>query len=329
MSDPNVFEPEWEQGTPPGAARRRVAAAAGRAGARRDRSTSSRRTPRVSPYHVHHAQRGADGRALRPAAAAHARGRAGARAGRRRRVPARPGRRPPGRRTPATSPSRVLLVSTMNFPESPSTGHRTLLMMTAPGAGQGVPGRRRATGVRALPRGDGARREHLVVAERPRAGSSRRCSRPARSSRTAARAGSAPGCADSGCVQRTITLRPRQRGDDLALLLGLGLQQHVAPQDVRPAREVVQERVGERHQVERARRDVDRLARRHAAAGRVLERGMSRAPRRAGRARSYSGARSGGRNSAEARFAAPTRISSVSTAAPTELRADRAPPAPP
>ena len=66
---------------------------------------------------------------------------------------------------PGDEPVRVLLVSTMNFPdvaEYPDTG--ALLAMTEPGARQGVPGRRRAARVRALPRSDGARAFELTFA---------------------------------------------------------------------------------------------------------------------------------------------------------------------
>jgi uncharacterized cupin superfamily protein len=138
MSDPNVFAPDWEPGTPPGLHGVRVAAAAG---ARELGVTLYELEPRaaVAPYHVHHANEElmvvlsgrprlrtpAGERELEPGA-----------------VVAFP-RGPDGAHqvtNPGEEPVRVLLVSTMNFPdiaEYPDTG--AVLAMSAPGAGKAFP----------------------------------------------------------------------------------------------------------------------------------------------------------------------------------------------
>jgi uncharacterized cupin superfamily protein len=138
VSDPNVFSPEWEQGTPPGLRGVRVAH---EAGARELGVTLYELAPHaaVAPYHVHHANeelmvvlsgrprlRTPEGeRELEPGA-----------------VIAFP-RGPDGAHqvtNPGDEPVRVLLVSTMNFPdiaEYPDTG--ALLAMTTPGAGRAFP----------------------------------------------------------------------------------------------------------------------------------------------------------------------------------------------
>jgi uncharacterized cupin superfamily protein len=138
VSDPNVFSPEWDQGTPPGLRGVRVAH---EAGARELGVTLYELAPHaaVAPYHAHHANeelmvvlsgrprlRTPEGaRELEPGA-----------------VVAFP-RGPDGAHqvtNPGDEPVRVLLVSTMNFPdiaEYPDTG--ALLAMTAPGAGRAFP----------------------------------------------------------------------------------------------------------------------------------------------------------------------------------------------
>jgi uncharacterized cupin superfamily protein len=138
MSDPNIYDPEWE--TPAGWPLRgaRVAHAAGAA----ELGVTVYELPQgsaISPYHVHHGNeellivlsgtptvRTPDGsRVLEPGAVvAFPRGAAGAH-----KVS-----------NAAEKPARVLLVSTMHFPEIAehvSTG--TLLMMTAPGQGRSFP----------------------------------------------------------------------------------------------------------------------------------------------------------------------------------------------
>jgi len=133
--DPNVLEPDWEEGTPPGLKGQRVGLAAG---ATELGATVYELDPghAVSPYHLHHANeellvvlsgrvllRTPEGdRALEPGA-----------------VVAFP-RGPDGAHRVAAGPdegARVLLISTMNLPEIAehvSTG--TLLTMTAPGEGK-------------------------------------------------------------------------------------------------------------------------------------------------------------------------------------------------
>jgi uncharacterized cupin superfamily protein len=132
--DPNVFEPEWQEGTPPGVKGQMVGAAAG---ATELGATVYELEPGVaaSPYHVHHGNeellvvlrgrvllRTPDGeRALEPGAVvAFPRGPDGAH-----RVAA------------GAEPARVLLISTMNFPEIAehvSTG--ATLTMSSPGVGK-------------------------------------------------------------------------------------------------------------------------------------------------------------------------------------------------
>ena len=190
MSDPNVFEPEWEPGTPPGLRGVRVAAAAG---AHELGVTLYEIAPgaAVSPYHVHHANeellvvlsgrprlRTPEGeRELAP--------------GRGDRVPARSRRRAPGdepRRRAGPRPAR-LDDELPGGRRVPDTG--ALLTMTGP-----------ATAGRSRPTPSGrsssstAKRwahEHLVVAEarlEPVRGGEVVVERA--SSRTAGRAGSAP-----------------------------------------------------------------------------------------------------------------------------------------
>jgi uncharacterized cupin superfamily protein len=138
MSDPNIYEPEWE--TPAGWPLRgaRVANAAGAT----ELGVTVYEIPQgsaISPYHVHHGNeellivltgtptlRTPDGeRVLEPGAVvAFPRGQDGAH-----KVS-----------NAAGTPARVLLVSTMHYPEIAehvSTG--TLLMMTAPGKGKAFP----------------------------------------------------------------------------------------------------------------------------------------------------------------------------------------------
>lgn len=132
--DPNVFEPEWQDGTPPGVRGQMVGAAAG---ATELGATVYELEPgvAVSPYHVHHGNeellivlsgrpwlRTPDGeRELVPGAVvAFPRGPDGAH-----RVAA------------GSEPARVLLVSTMRFPEIAehlSTG--ATLTMSSPGVGK-------------------------------------------------------------------------------------------------------------------------------------------------------------------------------------------------
>jgi uncharacterized cupin superfamily protein len=138
MSDPNVFEPAWEAGTPPGLRGARVGAAAG---ATELGATVYELAPgaAISPYHLHHGNeellvvlsgrpllRTPDGtRRLEPGAVvAFPRGPDGAH-----RVA-----------NPGDEPARVLLVSTMNLPEIAvhvTTG--TVLTMTALGQGHAWP----------------------------------------------------------------------------------------------------------------------------------------------------------------------------------------------
>ncbi len=149
MSDPNVFDPSWERGTPPGLRGARVGAAAG---ATELGATVYELEPgsAISPYHLHHANeellvvlsgrplvRTPDGaRRLEPGAVvAFPRGPDGAH-----RVanPERSGDEASGRGR--SDVARVLLVSTMNLPEIAvhvTTG--TVLTMTALGAGQAWP----------------------------------------------------------------------------------------------------------------------------------------------------------------------------------------------
>jgi uncharacterized cupin superfamily protein len=136
--DPNILEPAWEEGTPPGLKGARVGA---HAGATELGATVYELAPghAVSPYHLHHGNeellvvlsgrprlRTPDGdRQLEPGA-----------------VVAFP-RGPDGAHRVAAGddPVRVLLISTMNFPEVAehlSTG--TTLIMTAPGAGKAFAG---------------------------------------------------------------------------------------------------------------------------------------------------------------------------------------------
>lgn len=132
--DPNVFEPEWQPGTPPGVHGQMVGAAAG---ATELGATVYELAPghAVSPYHLHHGNeellvvlrgraelRTPDGdRTLEPGAVvAFPRGPDGAH-----------------RIAAGDEPVRVLLVSTMNFPEIAehvSTG--TTLTMSSPGVGK-------------------------------------------------------------------------------------------------------------------------------------------------------------------------------------------------
>jgi uncharacterized cupin superfamily protein len=134
MRDPNVFAPEWEEGTPPGIKGQMVGAAAG---ATELGATVYELDPGValSPYHLHHANEELlvvlRGRvALRTpdgdrwveegGMVAFPRGADGAH-----------------RIAAGDEPVRVLLVSTMNFPdvsEHLSTG--TTLFMPAPGTGK-------------------------------------------------------------------------------------------------------------------------------------------------------------------------------------------------
>jgi uncharacterized cupin superfamily protein len=138
MSDPNVLEPSWEPGTPPGLRGARVGAAAG---ATELGATVYELDPgsAISPYHLHYGNeellvvlsgrptlRTPDGvRRLEPGAVvAFPRGPDGAH-----RVA-----------NPGDEPARVLLVSTMNLPEIAvhvSTG--TVLTMAEPGAGHAWP----------------------------------------------------------------------------------------------------------------------------------------------------------------------------------------------
>jgi uncharacterized cupin superfamily protein len=138
MTDPNVFAAEWEPGAPPGLRGARVGAAAG---ATELGATVYELDPgaAVSPYHVHHGNeellvvlsgrasvRTPDGvRELEPGA-----------------VVAFP-RGPDGAHnvTGGDEPVRVLLVSTMNYPELaeyPDTG--ATLALTSLGEGKGFPG---------------------------------------------------------------------------------------------------------------------------------------------------------------------------------------------
>ena len=157
MSDPNVFEPSWEPGTPPGLRGARVGAAAG---ATELGATVYELEPgsAISPYHLHHGNeellvvlsgrpllRTPDGtRRLEPGAVvAFPRGPDGAH-----RVA-----------NPGDEPARVLLVSTMNLPEiAVHVTHRDGAdddrARRRPGLARG---RRRAVHG-ALRRGDGARR---------------------------------------------------------------------------------------------------------------------------------------------------------------------------
>jgi len=132
--DPNIFQPRWEEGTPPGLSGARVGA---HAGATELGATVYELAPghAVSPYHLHYGNeelhvvlsgrprlRTPDGeRELEPGA-----------------VVAFP-RGPDGAHRVAAGdePVRVLLISTMSVPEVAehlSTG--TTLTMTAPGAGK-------------------------------------------------------------------------------------------------------------------------------------------------------------------------------------------------
>ncbi|MBE2316390.1 cupin domain-containing protein [Solirubrobacter sp. CPCC 204708] len=135
MGDPNVFSPQWQPGTPPGVKGQMVGAAAG---ATELGATVYELEPgvAVSPYHLHHGNeellivlsgrvrlRTPDGERELDAGAvvAFPRGADGAH-----RVAAGP-----------EEPARVLLVSTMNFPEIAehlSTG--TTLTMSSPGVGK-------------------------------------------------------------------------------------------------------------------------------------------------------------------------------------------------
>jgi uncharacterized cupin superfamily protein len=138
MMDPNVITPDWEPGAPSGIKGARVAAAAG---ATELGATVYELDPgtAVSPYHVHHGNeellvvlsgrpvvRTPDGaRELEPGA-----------------VVAFP-RGPDGAHNVAAGaePARVLLISTMRYPEIaeyPDTG--ATLAMTGPGQGKAFPG---------------------------------------------------------------------------------------------------------------------------------------------------------------------------------------------
>jgi uncharacterized cupin superfamily protein len=137
MSDPNVFSPDYEPGTPPGVRGQRVGAAAG---AQELGAALYELDPgaAVSPYHLHHANeemlvvlegrplvRTPDGaRRLEPGAVlAFVRGRDGAH-----RVA-----NPPD----AQETVRILLISTMNLPdvaEHVTTG--TVLALTGPAEGR-------------------------------------------------------------------------------------------------------------------------------------------------------------------------------------------------
>ena len=134
MGDPNVYTPEWQPGTPPGIKGQMVGAAAG---ATELGATVYELDPgvAVSPYHLHHgneellvvlrgrvALRTPDGDRIveEGGVVAFPRGADGAH-----RVAA------------GDEPARVLLVSTMNFPEIAehlSTG--TTLTMSSPGVGK-------------------------------------------------------------------------------------------------------------------------------------------------------------------------------------------------
>lgn len=135
MTDPNVFAPEWEPGTPPGLRGARVGAAAG-AGELGATVYELEPGAAVSPYHLHHANeellvvlsgrpavRTPDGvRRLEPGA-----------------VVAFPAGQDGAHRVsnPDGDPARVLLVSTMRYPdvcEHLSTG--ATLVMPEPGAGK-------------------------------------------------------------------------------------------------------------------------------------------------------------------------------------------------
>ena len=95
---------------------------------------------RLWPYHTHHANEEWMIVAARPADAAHARGRAGARRGRRRLLPARQGRAHQVRNA-TDAPIRVLMLSTLLAP-----GHRRV-----PGQRQSASGERRPAASGAMP----------------------------------------------------------------------------------------------------------------------------------------------------------------------------------
>lgn len=139
MNDPNVFDPEWEPGTPPGLRGARLGAAAG---ATELGATVYELEPgsAISPYHLHYGNEELlivlSGRPLVRTPEGTRRLEAGA-------VLAFP-RGPDGAHriaNPDGEPARVLLVSTMNLPDIAvhlSTG--ALLAMTEPGGGKVFPG---------------------------------------------------------------------------------------------------------------------------------------------------------------------------------------------
>ena len=141
MTDPNVHEPEWEVDHTDSPIRMRAIRVGAAAGAQRLGASVYELLPggAVSPYHVHHANeellvvlsgspqlRTPEGtRSLEPGAV----------------VSFRPGAGGAHRTSnPGAEPVRVLLVSTMEFPEIaeyPETG--TTLTLTAPAEGKAFP----------------------------------------------------------------------------------------------------------------------------------------------------------------------------------------------